>query len=303
MNTHKIKPNFIIIGAMKSATTSLYAYLKQHPDIFMTDIKEPMFFNNLNKKNTFIIKEGRKKRTKINTFEEYYTLFRNANNQKAIGEASPEYIYTKECPELIKKHLPNTKIIAILRQPIERAYSNFLHAKRSGKENIKDFITAIDEEEYRIKKDWSPLYHYINKGYYFKQLERYYKLFEKENIKIILFDELKKNPVKTTQNVFRFLNVDDSFTPNTKKKANVSGVPKGLMGYFITKIRYYNLMPNIELSKYLNQHIINFIYNMTYNKPDKINPSIKKELTSLYYKKDIEKLESLTNYKLENWLK
>jgi hypothetical protein len=128
-------------------------------------------------------------------------------------------------------------------------------------------------------------------------------LFEKENIKIILFDELKKNPVKTTQNVFRFLNVDDSFTPNTKKKANVSGVPKGLMGYFITKIRYYNLMPNIELSKYLNQHIINFIYNMTYNKPDKINPSIKKELTSLYYKKDIEKLESLTNYKLENWLK
>jgi len=303
MNTQKIKPNFIIIGAMKSATTSLYAYLKQHPDIFMTNIKEPMFFNNLNNKNDFIIKEGRKKRTKINTFEEYYTLFRNANNQKAIGEASPEYIYTKECPELIKKHLPNTKIIAILRQPIERAYSNFLHAKRSGKENIEDFITAINEEDSRIIKGWSPLYHYINKGYYFKQLERYYKLFEKENIKIILFSELKKNPVKTTQNVFRFLNVDDSFTPNTKKKANVSGVPKGFIGYVITKIRYYNLMPNIELSKYLNKHIINFIYNMTYNKPEKINASIKKELTSLYYKKDIKKLENLTNYNLENWLK
>ena len=302
MNIQETKPNFIIIGAMKSATTSLYTYLKQHPDIFMTNIKEPMFFNNLNEKNNFYIKEGMRKRRKIRTFKEYFNLFKNATNQKAIGEASPQYIYDKECPKLIKKHLPNTKIIAILRQPIDRAYSNFLHAKRSGKEDIEDFITAIHEEESRIKNGWNPLYHYINKGYYFKQLARYYEVFEKENIKIILFSELKKNPINTIKNVFRFLNVDEDFIPNTKHKANTSGVPKGLLGYIITKLRYYNLIPNIEFSKYLNKDIINLIYNITYNKPEKINIAIKKELTNRYYKEDIKHLENLTNYNLEHWL-
>ena len=73
---------------------------------------------------------------------------------------------------MIKKHLPNIKIIAILRQPVERAYSNYLHAQRSGKEIIPDFEKAFNEEKVRIEKNWSPLYHYKGKGFYFEQLNR-----------------------------------------------------------------------------------------------------------------------------------
>jgi hypothetical protein len=88
--TREKKPNFIIIGAMKAATTSLYTYLKQHPDVFMTTIKEPMFFNNFQKKNNF--KGAGRKTKKITTFEQYYPLFDAVKKEKAIGEASPAYI-------------------------------------------------------------------------------------------------------------------------------------------------------------------------------------------------------------------
>ena len=294
------KPNFIVIGAMKAATTSLYTYLKQHPDVFMTAIKEPMFFNNFQSKNSFKVL-GRKTK-KITTFEHYYPLFDSAKNEKAIGEASPAYISNKDCPSLIKKHLPETKIIAILRQPVARAYSNFLHARRAGREPISDFETAFNKESERKAKNWSPLYHYKDKGYYAEQLGRYFTLFQKENIKILLFEDLVKNPIKTTQEVFKFLNIDNSFIPDTSKKANISGTPNGLFGLLIMKLRYYNLIPNIQFSNFLPGFIIQFIFNSAYNKARPLAPEIKKRITHTFYKEDILKLEKLIEKDLKHWL-
>ena len=140
----KKKPNFIIIGAMKAATTSLYTYLKQHPDIFITKVKEPMFFNNCNQEKDYKIIGSKSK--KVNTLEGYLSLFNDVKNEKAIGEASPAYIYNEKAPSLISNILPKVKIIAILRHPTDRAYSNFLHTKRSDRENIISFQLAINEE-------------------------------------------------------------------------------------------------------------------------------------------------------------
>ena len=294
------KPNFIIIGAMKAATTSLYTYLRQHPDIFMSSVKEPMFFNNFNKENNYVIK-GRKTK-KIESLKQYYNLFNAVKNETAIGEASPAYISDKNCPILIKDHLPNIKIIAILRQPIKRAYSNYLHAQRSGKEVINDFEKAFNEEKERIEKNWSPLYHYKSKGFYFKQLNRYYNLFPKENIHIVLFEEIIKNPETVSKKIFNFLNVTDSFIPDFSKKTNVSGVPKGIFGWIVMKSRYFNLIPNIEFSKYLPQAIIKFLFNSAYSKPKKITDEMVKKLTNLHYKDDILKLEKLIDKDLKHWL-
>jgi len=294
------KPNFIIIGAMKAATTSLYTYLKQHPDVFMTTIKEPMFFNNFHNNNDFKVL-GRKTK-KITTFEQYYTLFDAVKNEKAIGEASPAYITNKDCPTLIQEHLPETKIIAVLRQPAARAYSNFLHARRADKEPIADFETAFNKEEERKAENWSPLYHYKGKGYYAEQLERYFTLFPKENVKVLLFEDLIKNPVETTQEVFKFLNIDNSFTPDTSKKANVSGTPKGLFGWLIMKLRYYNLIPNIQFSNFLPGFIIHIIFNSAYKKASPLAPELKKRLTHTFYKEDVLKLEKLIGKDLKHWL-
>ena len=285
---------------MKAATTSLYTYLKQHPDVFMTTIKEPMFFNNFQKKNDFKVL-GRKTK-KITTFEEYYPLFDAVKNEKAIGEASPGYISNTDCPSLIQQHLPDTKIIAVLRQPVARAYSNFLHARRADREPIADFETAFNKETERKAQNWSPLYYYKGKGYYSEQLERYFTLFPKENIKVLLFEDLVKNPVKITQEVFKFLNTDNSFIADTSKKANVSGTPKGLFGLFIMKLRYYNLIPNIQFSNYLPGFIILLIFNSAYKKASPLPPELKKRLTHTFYKEDILKLEKLIGKDLQHWL-
>ena len=298
--TQQQKPNFIIIGAMKAATTSLYTYLKQHPDVFMTTIKEPMFFNNFQKNTNFKV-HGRKGK-KITTFEQYYPLFDAVKNEKAIGEASPAYISNEDCPSLIQQHLPDTKIIAILRQPVARAYSNFLHARRADREPIADFETAFNKEAERKAENWSPLYHYKGKGYYTEQLERYYTLFPKENIKILLFEDLIKNPIESTQDVFKFLNIDNSFIPDISKKANVSGTPKGIFGWIIMKLRHYNLIPNIQFSNYLPDFMIQFIFNSAYKKVSPLAPELKKRLTHTFYKEDVLKLEKLIGKDLQYWL-
>ena len=294
-----IKPNFIIIGAMKAATTSLYTYLKQHPDVFMTSIKEPKFFNNFNKDSEFKI-QG-KGLVKIKTLEQYQNLFQEAINEIAIGEASPSYIFDENCHILIKKILPRVKIIAILRQPVDRAYSNFLHAKRADKEKDTDFEKAFTEENEMLRKGIKTHY-YLEKGFYYKQLKRYYDVFPTEQIKIILFEDMIKSPEKITREIFEFLNIDSSFTPNTSKKANVSGVPKGTLGWIVMKLRKNNLMPDIEFSKILPKFIVNLILNTIYSKPKKISNTVKKKLTEQYYIKDIRKLEKLINRDLSIWM-
>ena len=285
---------------MKAATTSLYTYLKQHPDIFMPKVKEPMFFNNYQQDNKYVVKGA--KEQKITTLKEYKSLFDEVKIEPAIGEASPSYIYNEEAAALIKEEISDVKIIAVLRQPVERAYSNFLHAKRAGKEAENEFSKAFELEEERKISNWSPLYHYKSKGFYFKQLQRYFKLFPKENIKILLFEDVVKSPIESTQEIFKFLGINVDFRPDTSKKTNVSGKPKGILGWFLMKLRYYNLLPNIQLSKYLPQFVMRLLFKAVYEKPERLDEQLKKELTEKYYKADILQLEKLIEKDLSHWL-
>jgi len=286
------QPNFMIIGAMKAATTSLYTYLIQHPDIFMSSIKEPKFFNNLSK-NPISSPQG-KRFNKITTFDQYYSLFSKVNGESAIGEASPSYLFDEKCASLIHKSLPNIKLIIILRQPVDRAYSNFLHSSRSGKENISSFELAFKELN-------DPKKHfYKEKGFYTEQLTRYFELFPFENIKILLFEDFIKNPVDASKEVFQFLNVDADFVPEIKRQ-NQSGLPKGIIGWLLMKVRYYNLMPNITFSAFLPQFLINYIFKTVYKKPPQLDVNLKKQITKKYYKQEIKKLEELISMDLSHW--
>jgi len=294
------KPNFIVIGAMKSATTSIYTYLKQHPDIFMTKIKEPMFFNNYNQDSDYKILGTKIK--KLKTLEEYLLMFEDVNDEKAIGEASPAYIYNKKAPQLIKEILPDVKIIAILRHPTDRAYSNYLHVVRADRENSNSFQEAIDKEKERIKENWSPLYHYIEKGYYSVQLKRYYELFPQENIRVYLFEDVIKNTKEILQDIFTFLQVDDILEIDSSKKANVSGTPRGVFGFLLKKMRYYNLMPKFAISDYLPNFIVRSIFRSAYKDTEKLPLKLKKEITERYYRDEILKLEKLIGRDLSKWL-
>ena len=140
-----VMPNFLVIGAAKAGTTSVYEYLKQHPQIWMSPLKETNFFALEGETLNF---RGPGDQDYINRFsitkiEDYLNLFQGVSNQVAIGEVSPLYLYSLKAPERIRHYTPDTKIIIILRNPVDRAYSSFLHLIRDGREQIRNFAQAL----------------------------------------------------------------------------------------------------------------------------------------------------------------
>lgn len=217
-------PNFLIIGAAKSGTSALYHYLKGHPQIFLSTPKELRFFSSFNHPE----KNGPNvyKRESVTSIQEYKKCFENVNQETAIGEASPQYLYYSDSAYYIKEILPNVKIISILRNPIDRAYSSYLHAVRDWFEDAKNFQQGLQKEEKRIESGWPMLFHYVNGGYYYRQLKQYYDLFPKENIKTIIYDDFVTSPEVVLREIFSFLKVDQSYVPDMSFKPNVSGQPR-----------------------------------------------------------------------------
>ena len=225
----KPQPNFFIVGAAKAGTTSLWMYLKQHPEIYMPptlETKEPSFFCHL---------YGYK------DFDAYLSLFANAKGKKAIGEASHAYMTSPESAAWIHKVYPQAKIIIVLRNPIERAYSLYNWMIREGYEWIYPFEKAlIAEEERYISENFKhhniQYYHnylYFYSGLYKEQIKRYLEVFKKEQINIILFDDLKNDPITITQQIYRFIGVDNTFIPKIEVY-NKSQIPLSVpMQYFI----------------------------------------------------------------------
>ena len=178
------KPTFLIIGAQKAGTTTFYEWLKECEDVYMSPIKETHFFTNLGRNI-----ENEKRNVKVITDEEtYWSLFRNTDS-KIIGEASPSYLYSRRAATNISKLIPDCKLIAILRNPVDRAYSNYLHNIRAGIES-KSFNQVLIDEDITTFDGYGSRYDYIKKGLYHDQLSRYFNLFNEKNILVLIYEEV-----------------------------------------------------------------------------------------------------------------
>ncbi len=180
-------PNFFIVGAQNCGTTSLYSYLKQHPDVFMPALKEPHYFAQITPS-----REQRYLRTIIRDRGQYLKLFSHAKDYKAIGEASPSYLWEANAPARIQKAVPQAKIIILLRDPIERAYSHYLMDVREGLQDLP-FYEAVRRDWNRDKKGWSVSQLYVELGLYAAQVQRYLELFGADRVLILMFDELTRS--------------------------------------------------------------------------------------------------------------
>ncbi len=225
----KIFPNFLIIGAHKAGTTSLYHYLNQHPKVYLSPAKEPRFFSLSNCSGRFNGPNDPSNRCRFTTLDSYQELFKDVKDEKAVGEASTLYLYDKDAPNNIFKYNKEMKMIVVLRNPIERAYSNYTYARQKGHEEIEDFSTALDREEERINNGWGALWHYKQKGFYSQQLKRYYELFNESQLKVFLYDDLIHSPQKVVHDIYQFLSVDCDFEPDFSTKYNPSGVPTSMV--------------------------------------------------------------------------
>ena len=200
-----IWPNFFIVGAANSGTTSLYGYLKQHPDVFMPALKEPHYFAQVSPSH-----EQRYLRTIIREEAAYLRLFHRAEGYKAIGEASPSYLWEANAPYRIRRAIPHAKIIILLRDPVERAYSHYLMDVREGLQNLP-FHEALREDRNQRKKGWSVSHLYVELGLYAEQVRRYLEAFGSDRVLILMFEELTKsalNGKSVVANVLRFLGLN-----------------------------------------------------------------------------------------------
>jgi hypothetical protein len=296
-------PNFLLIGAAKSGTTSLYHYLRQHPHIYMSPVKEPKFFCFEGDRPNF---QGPGDEEEINrkcvtTIEAYRALFREVADETAVGEASSMYLYYSKAPERIRHHIPGVRLIAVLRNPVERAYSSYLHCVRDRGEPLGDFAEALREEENRINKGWGPLWHYKTAGFYADQLRRYFDTFERGQIRIYLYEDLKTDAADVLEDIFGFLGVDDSYTPDISLRHNVSGVPKSpVLHALLNKpnpIKTF-LKPLIPAGprKMLNHKIT----DRNLLRP-RLSPTVRRELAEAY-SEDIERVQDLIQRDLSKWL-
>ena len=232
-------PNFLILGAAKAGTTSLYAYLKQHPEIYMSPIKETNFFA-LEGKNLDFAGPGDRdfiNRFSVNSLEAYCAMFQGISNEIAVGEASPLYLYNPTAAKRIQHYIPAAKLIVILRNPVERAYSSFLHLVRDGRELLRDFAQALSEEENRIRSNWDHIWHYKQMGFYYIQLKRYFNTFDFQQIRVYTFEDFLTEPVSILKDIFQFLDVDDLFIPDISIRHNVSVIEQEKRPPLTTEVR------------------------------------------------------------------
>jgi len=285
-------PNFLIIGAMKSGTTALYYYLEQHSQVYMSPVKEPNFFCFEGQEDP----EG----SAITRIETYRDLFMGVSGERAIGEASHCYLYEPKAVERIKHHVPETKHIAVLRNPIDRAYSHFLHMGRNGTEPLTDFAQALREDAHRKNPQ-----DYIGRGLYHGQLKRYFDAFGRGSVKVYLYEDLSDAPLDTLRDAFRFLEVDDTFVPDVSLRRNVSGSPR--YKTLDTLLRRPSLIKQalkLYMPAGLRWRLSKAFDNLKTRNlvgPPPVQPEVRRQLIEVY-REDILKLQEQLGRDLSRWL-
>jgi hypothetical protein len=196
---HKLERlDFILAGAQKSGTTALRYFLSKHPDITMGDQQEMHFFD---EEEIF---------SRPVDYELLHRHFRPVPPSTIAGECTPIYIYWKSATERIWKYNPKIKLLIILRNPVDRAFAHWNMQRFKGREPL-DFLDAVKEEKNRVLEaaPWQlRRFSYVDRGFYAEQLERVFRFFPREQVKIIKFEEFQNKKLETLGAIFRFLGVE-----------------------------------------------------------------------------------------------
>lgn len=270
-----IWPNFFIVGAPRAGTTSLYNYLKNIPQVYMSPVKEPGYFI----PNDF---RGFSEET-------YLELFKEVKDEKAIGEASAGYLASIEAANQIKENIPTAKIIIILRNPVKRTFSHYLNHMRAGNSKIP-FEEALKKFQNHDENNLQ-LEEAIHVSMYYKQVKGYLKIFGKKNIKILIFEEIIKDPENEVKKILKFLDVDSKPQDNIKEKYNAYSEPLGKIGTNIVKNKIINKIAKKIIPFEKGEWVLRTVLNKKGEKPV-LSHYAEKKLENIF-QEDVKKLENL----------
>jgi hypothetical protein len=292
-------PNLFIVGAPKCGTTALYSYLRNHPDVFMSELKEPQFFAS----DTF----GEQRN--VTTLPKYLEYFAGANNQKKVGEASTCYLGSRAAAEGIKTLSPSAQIVLMLRNPVEVIYA--LHSERilNGTEHIGDFATALDSNEerrwrrgkFKGKRVIRPTYRELSR--YVQPVRRYFDTFGRENVHVIIYDDFRQNTKAAFGELLAFLGVGSS--PEIEysiMNANHRVRSMVVQDFLAQPPECLRRFSRAVVPKQLRHSVMRTVrsINAVYAPRPAMNPQLRMRLQS-ECRRDIDELSQLLNRDLSHW--
>lgn len=311
-------PNLFISGAAKSGTTYIYDFLNIQKNVHMSPIKEPHFFSKeiskiffnptSNKRNNFDIEKylkanrlQKKHIAYIDNMNHYLQLFRENAGATIVGEASTGYLYSTMASKEIYKFNPNSKIIIVLRDPVERCLSHWLMDYRLGLSRSDKCFDDIIYDFSLKDNTWRGKSHtYIQIGLYFEQIKRFLDIFPKKQVKILLFEDLKKNQDSFEDDLCDFLCLDKKNKVSMNKKSNKGKVPKNRISNLIFKIsKEASFIKNFFPLKFRNK-IMSLLLTENFSKKNYLSNKEKKYLFT-FFEDDIKKVESLISRDLSIW--
>ena len=295
-------PTFVIVGVQKAATSSIYTYLSQHPQIYTSSLKEPNFLER--DWQQYYEAGGAHKASRIDTFEKYAHLFSGVTDEIAIGEASANCLFhhATSVPQ-IQRYVPDAQIVIALRHPAERAHSDYLMHLRDAinggpRRSLSEQIREHSEKSFIIRK-----------GFYAEGVSHFMDAFGRDRVKVILYDDFCRNPQESMADLYQFLGVDPTFTPDMSRRSQTARVPKNrqinallqrknpLRSAVTAGLKL--LMPETARAR-LRQRLIQM------NSQDKstlpLTPEDRQALIALY-RDDVLQLQTLLQRDLSNWLK
>lgn len=268
-------PDFLIAGAAKAGTTSLYEYLRQHPDVYMSPLKEPGYYC----ADELTIEEA-----PIRTREQYEALFAGVKHERAIGEATTRYLPSPNAAERIKRDLPEARIIISLRNPADRAYSSYLGRLRGNREHRP------------VEEAMQPDSYYFATSLYYESLLRFYERFR--HVKVVLFDDLRADARALMRELYTFLEVDPGFVPELGIH-NRAAVPRSpaLNAIFI---RSTNALRRITPRFLRGRGLTPRLHPLLLGPAAPLPPAIRKRMLDAF-RDDVEKTSSLIGRDLSFW--
>ena len=312
-------PNFFVVGTGKAGTTSLHDYLGQHPQIYMSPVKEPSYFAseiraaNLSEQfQRHVQKQTAELPKRLNDglpvkplgwlafeWEDYLRLFQGVRDETAIGDASASYLWSESAAQNIWARVPEARIVMILRDPAERAFSHYLHQLAVGltRSSFREHIEACARGGHRTI---GTLYPFLEIGLYHHQVKRYLERFPRDHIRIYWYEEDWQQPARMLADLFAFLGVDPAFQPDTSQKRLERRAPRlAGLSYFLKKYNvWYPLraMVPARLRPSLKKAAFRRGKSLT------MDPKDRQYLVD-YYREDILQLATLLDRDLSGWLR
>jgi Sulfotransferase family len=294
-------PNFVVVGAAKCGTTSLFHYLKQHPDVFLPLRKELHYFSydHLGRDaggpgGSYILDFA------CATKEEYESYYLKVGSQAAVGEVSPSYFHYSEVSERLKAELAEPRIVIILRDPIKRAHSQYMHLVRDNRETLS-FFDALMAEPDRIRAGWNVLWHYADSSLYSQRIKKYLDVFGSDRVKVLLFEEFLRNPEQELDGLFHFLNIARRQTIDTTRIYNRSGQPRSrALADFLARPNLLTTAARRWLPEELRDRIKNALLDLNTGRKKVIDDRSRAYLKD-YFASDVRDVERILGRNLR-WL-